>query len=121
MWVTKKPSANTPTGKCTSVISATTKAFSNMSCRSCAVSACSISMPVSSRKAISMVSGWIVRGLLMPRVKKAQTMGSLDPAQTGKTSNARMVPGPPVAVKTRTPAMAAPATEDMTANSFSPR
>ena len=57
----------------------------------------------------------------MPRVMKAQTMGSREPAHTGKTSKARMVPGPPVAVKTRTPAMAAPATEDMTANSFSPR
>ena len=63
----------------------------------------------------------MLRGELIPRQVTITWMGNRDPTHIGKFSNARIVPGPAVVVKTRAPPKAAPAHWPITANSLSPR
>ena len=78
-------------------------------------------IPVLSRNEISILSGWIARGVLITRHILSITIGVRAPGQEAIASVPLIKPGPEVAVRLRTPARDAPLIADIVPISSSAR
>ena len=78
-------------------------------------------IPVLSRKEISILSGWIAKGVFITRHILSITAGIRAPGHEESASRPLIKPGPEVAVRLRTPARDAPLIADIVPISSSAR